>query len=184
MEILTERLRLREFEMEDWRAVHAYQQDPRYLQYYPWSTRSGRDVREFVRMFLDQQAGDPRTKFQLAITLRQTGELIGNVGVRKESASRSVADMGYEITPGHWGQGYATEAAAAMLRFGFEQLELHRIWAQCIADNVSSWRVMEKIGMKREAQFYRNEWFKDRWWNTLVYAALIDDLPALPAAQA
>lgn len=184
MEILTEHLRLREFQMEDWQAVLAYQRDPLYLQFYPWNKRNGQEVRNFIRMFTDQQAHIPRIKFQLAVTLRETGVLIGNVGIRMEMEGRSIADMGYEITPEHWGNGFATEAAGAMLRFGFEELSLHRIWAQCIADNVGSWRVMEKIGMKREGQFVRNEWFKDRWWNTLVYGILVEDWQQSALAQA
>ena len=184
MEILTEHLRLREFEMDDWPSVLAYQQDPRYLQFYPWTERSGKDVRGFIRMFLEQQGRNPRTSFQLAVTLKESGEMIGNCGVRLEAESAVVADMGYEIAPAHWGRGYATEAARAMLRFGFEDLHLHRIWARCIADNAGSWRVMEKIGMKREGHFYRNDWFKDRWWDTLIYAILDEDWTTLHASQA
>lgn len=84
MEITTERLVLREFAADDWPAVLAYQQDPRYLEYYPWLTRTESDVKEFVQWFLDEQAESPRRRFQLAVVLKASGELIGNCGIRRK----------------------------------------------------------------------------------------------------
>ena len=66
----TNRLRLREFEEDDWERVLAYQSDPLYLRYYHWTERSEEDVKAFVQMFLDFQQEQPRTKFQLAVTLK------------------------------------------------------------------------------------------------------------------
>lgn len=63
----------------------AYQSDPRYLRYYPWTERTEEDVRAFLRMFLDWQQAQPRIKFQLAVTLRESGQLIGNCSIRKGS---------------------------------------------------------------------------------------------------
>ncbi len=123
-------------------------------------------------MFVDYQKEQPRTKFQLAITLRGSGELIGNVGVRAKSRDAVEAELGYELAPWHWGQGYATEAARAMAGWAFRERGLHRIWASCIADNVGSARVLEKVGMQREGRLRENEYFKGRWWDTLIYAIL------------
>lgn len=173
MIITTERLILREFVEDDWPAVLAYQADPRYLRYYPWTGRTEAEVRAFVQMFLDQQQAQPRTKFQLAVTLREGGQLIGNCGIRKETPEAREADIGYEFAPEYWGQGYATEAARAMVAFGFEELKVHRIWSWCIAENVGSARVLEKLGMQREGRLRENEWFKGRWWDTCL------DLPVL-----
>jgi RimJ/RimL family protein N-acetyltransferase len=69
MHIVTARLILREFLFDDWPAVLEYQRDPRYLRFYPWNDRTDAEVQGFVQMFLDQQAEQPRRKFQLAITL-------------------------------------------------------------------------------------------------------------------
>ena len=108
MEIKTERLILREFVLDDWPAVLAYQQNPRYLEFYPFVTRTESDAREFVQWFLDEQAESPRSRFQLAVTLNETGELIGNAGIRRKPENDWEADIGYEIAPEHWRQGYAT----------------------------------------------------------------------------
>ena len=172
MEILTERLRLRDFVLNDWADVLAYQQDPRYLQFYHWINRTEPEVRRFVQMFVEQQRQQPRYQFQLAITLRGQETLIGNCGIRLEGPEEEIADIGYELDPKHWGNGYATEAATAVLDFGFDRLDLHRVWAHCIAENVASVRVLQKLGMTQEGRLRQNEWMKGRWWDTLVFAIL------------
>ena len=172
MRLTTERLVLREFNQDDWPDVLAYQSDPRYLRYYPWTERTPEDVGEFVHRFIAQQGEDPRTKFQLAIDLKSDTNLIGNCGIRMKSAGAHAADIGFELAPQHWGRGYATEAARAIVEFGFTELGLHRIWSWCIADNVASARVLEKLGMRLEGRLRENEYFKGRWWDTLMFAIL------------
>lgn len=172
MELTTEQLILRDFTEQDWPAVLAYQSDPRYLRYYAWAGRTAEEVQAFVQMFLDHQKAQPRFKFQLAVTLKQGGQLIGNCGIRKDAHNSFQADIGYEIAPDFWGQGYATEAARAVMQFGFGELRLHRIWADCVADNVASARVLEKLGMKLEGRLRENQYYKGRWWDTLLFGIL------------
>jgi ribosomal-protein-alanine N-acetyltransferase len=172
VELVTGRLVLREFREDDWPDVLAYQSDPRYLRYYHWTERTREDVVEFVHMFIAQQQEQPRTKFQFAVVLKSDLQLIGNCGIRMESPDAREADIGYELAPPHWGCGYATEAARAIVHFGFTELGLHRIWARCIADNVASARVLEKLGMRLEGRLRENENFKGRWWDTLLFAIL------------
>jgi [ribosomal protein S5]-alanine N-acetyltransferase len=172
MVLTTQRLILRDFVAEDWQAVLAYQQDPRYLRYYAWTGRTADEVRAFVQMFLDHQEAEPQTRFQLAVTLKEDRRLIGNCGIRLEAPGAAVADIGYELAPDCWGQGYASEAARAVVDFGFEQLGLHRIWANCLAENVASARVLERLGMRLEGRLRENDYFKGRWWDTLIYAIL------------
>ncbi len=178
MELHTDRLLLREFVTADWPAVLAYQRDPRYLQYYDWTERTPGDVQRFVQMFLDQQAEQPRRKYQLAVVLKSSGQLIGNCGIRKATASAYEADIGYEVSPDYWGHGYATEAARAIVQFGFTELNVHRIWAWCIADNIASARVLERSGLKLEGRLRDKEYFKGRWWDTLMYAILENEWKA------
>jgi len=172
MRIHTERLVLRDFVADDWPAVLAYQRDPRYLRFYPWTDRTEAEVRDFVQMFLDQQSEQPRRKFQLAITLQGDDRVIGNCGIRRKPDNDWEADIGYELALEHWGKGYATEAAQAIVKFGFEGLRLHRISSWCIADNIASARVLEKVGLRQEGRFRENEYFKGRWWDTLLYGLL------------
>jgi [ribosomal protein S5]-alanine N-acetyltransferase len=172
MILATERLLLREFVEKDWRAVLAYQSDRRYQKYYRRTHRTAEQVRDFVHGFIEWQGERPRTKYQLAIVLRAEGRLIGTCGIRVESADFRRANIGYEIAPAYWAKGYATEAARAILAFGFGELRLHRIWAHCVAENAASYRVLEKVGMRRERRLREEEWMKGRGWDILVYGIL------------
>ena len=149
MEITTPGLLLREFVANDWAATLAYQRNPRYLRYYPWEDRTEADARAFVGMFLEWQREQPRHRFQLAVTLPpaplaeagdEAGRLIGNCGLRRKPDKEWEADIGYELAPDYWGRGYATEAARAMVNFGFAELGLYRISSWCIAENEASAR--------------------------------------------
>ena len=175
MEITTERLLLREFVFDDWPAVLAYQKDPRYLEYYPQPTRGESDAKEFVQWFLDEQAESPRRRIQLAAVLRKSGELIGNCGIRRKPDNEWEADIGYEIAPEFWGRGYATEAATALVEHGFSEMGLHRISSWCIAENGASVSVLRKLGLREEGRFRENEFFKGRWWDTLVFGLLMEE---------
>jgi RimJ/RimL family protein N-acetyltransferase len=165
-------LLLREFVEADWETVLAYQSDPLYLRYYAWTERDEAGAREFVGWFLAQQQETPRTKFQLAVVLKDTGRLIGNCGVRVNDPDLREGNIGYELGSRYWGQGYATEAAREIVRFGFEELGLHRIWSWCVAENTGSARVLEKVGMRQEGYLREKEYYKDRWWDQRQFAIL------------
>jgi len=180
MRLTTERLILREFVETDWRDVLDYQPDPRFLRFYPWWERTPADVQQFVNQFIAWQKASPRIRFQLAIVLPTTDQLVGCCGIRKAEANATVADIGYELNPAYWGRGYATEAAGAMIEFGFRELKLHRISASCVAENSASARVLEKLGMRREGRLCENSWMKGRWWDTLMYAVLDREWQGIP----
>jgi len=106
------------------------------------------------------------------ITLPGSETAIGNCGVRTDEPGALVGDIGYELNPKYWGRGYATEAARAMLAFGFDTLGLHRVWAECVAGNLASRRVLEKLGMTLEGRLRENKHIDGRWHDTLIYAIL------------
>ena len=172
MELITERLILREFRADDWPAVLDYQRDPRYLRFYEWTDRTPEAAQEFVHMFLGYQRETPRRKFQLVVALKANGQLIGNCGVRLPAIDAHEGEIGYELAPDHWGHGYATEAARAMVDFAFGSFGLHRLAAWCIADNAGSARVLQKLGMQLEGRLREKEYFKGRWWDSLVFGLL------------
>ena len=175
MKIETERLILRDFVREDWQRVLEYQSDPLYLRYNQWTHRTPEAVQEFVGWFLTQQKQQPRIKFQLAVVLKSNSLLIGNCGVRMDKAGAVQADIGYELDSQYWYHGYATEAANAIVDLGFEHFGVHRIWADCVADNTGSAHVLEKLGMKLEGRLRENHYYKNRWWDKLLYGILADE---------
>lgn len=94
--------------------------------------------------------GGAHKEITFAITLKANGHLIGAVGLRDIDKEHSQAEMGCWVAVEAWGKGYASEASSAALRFGFEALQLNRIYAHHMVRNPASGRVLKKIGMKRE----------------------------------
>ena len=179
MECRTARLLLRDFREDDWPAVLAYQSNPLYLRYYAWTERMPESVQAFVRGFVTHQSQQPRTRFQLAIVLPETGQLIGNCGIRQESPESEEAEIGYELDPEYWGRGYATEAAREMLAFGFTELGLHRVSSWCVADNTASEHVLEKLGLRLEGRVREKKYYKGRWWDVLLYGIVKQEWDAI-----
>ncbi|MFQ5797831.1 MAG: GNAT family N-acetyltransferase [Bacteroidota bacterium] len=170
--ISTKRPLLHEFNDADWKAVLQYQADPAFLRCYPWLHRSPGDLREFVCRFIEWSQERPRTKFQLAMILQSEKQLIGNCGLRMPSSDSKDGEFGCELNPRYWRHAFGMEAARAMLQFGFGKLQLHRIWAECAAENVAASRLAEKIGMQKERNLREHKWTMGRWWDTLIYAIL------------
>jgi len=102
----------------------------------------------------------------------KTGELVGDVLLTWASAEHRQGEIGYVLHPEHAGRGYVTEAAREMLRLGFDGLGLHRIVGRLDARNAASARVLERLGMRREAHLRENEFVKGEWTDELVYALL------------
>ncbi|MFC7495477.1 MULTISPECIES: GNAT family N-acetyltransferase [unclassified Nocardioides] len=175
--VRTERLTIRPATADDVDATWAYRRVPEVSE---WLTGAITDRDEYAEMFL----ADDRLASTLVI--ERDGVAVGDLMLRIESpwAQHEVADqardrqaeLGWVIAPEHAGQGYATEAAAALLGICFDDLGLYRVTALCFADNVASWRIMERIGMRREAYNVRESLHRDRGWlDGLGYALLADE---------
>ena len=123
------------------------------------------DGRAFLAM-----SGEPG-KLWLAITLRADGRQIGGIGLRMDEQHRH-AELGYWLGVPYWGQGYATEASREMLRYGFEELRMYRIFASHFKHNPASGRVLQKLGMKYEGcqREHLQKW--DQWVDSKLYGIL------------
>lgn len=106
-----------------------------------------------------------------AITLAGSGTLVGSISLRVTVPHRR-ASLGYWIGVPYWGRGYASEAATAMIRYGFGELRLHKIGAQHMSGNPASGRVMEKAGMQKEGELV-DELLKDGVFHTLVVYGIV-----------
>jgi [ribosomal protein S5]-alanine N-acetyltransferase len=104
-------------------------------------------AREFIAA--TQQDLSSSNELRLGIVVSEDGALCGGVGLRIEPDHRR-AELGYWIGVPYWGNGYATEAASAMVKYGFETLGLHRIFASYVTHNPASGRILRKIGMRHE----------------------------------
>jgi RimJ/RimL family protein N-acetyltransferase len=145
----TDRLRLRPFTVDDARLVRELagaREVAATTLNVPHPYEEGM-AEAWIATHAPAYAADEMATF--AITLAESAELIGSIGLRI-GRSHARAELGYWIGVPHWGRGYATEAARAVIAFGFEELGLNRIYAQHMASNPASGRVMQKAGMRHE----------------------------------
>lgn len=174
----TERLYLREFNMDDADAVYAYAGDAENTVYMDWGPESMDGVISFVKSRLAHQINTPRCVYDFAICLKRTGEFIGAMGLYLDD-NRQQAMLGYILNKAFWGSGYAVEAAKGFLKFGFMSLDLHRIWAKCDSENLSSEAVMRRIGMRKEGEMkyarYTRVRAREQWRSEKYYAILQRD---------
>jgi [ribosomal protein S5]-alanine N-acetyltransferase len=171
----TQRLRLREFREDDFEDVHAYAQSPEVCRFMEWGPNTREDTEAFMQRKWAEQAQWPRDMAGLAVEHLAEGRVIGSIRLAVTDRENLAGDFGYSLHPDYWRQGYATEAARAVIEVGFRTLGLHRIWADCDPDNVGSWGVMEKLGLRREAHHRENKLIKGRWRDSYVYAILAEE---------
>ena len=178
--LLTDRLVLRPFRDDDLDAFHAIQSRPDVVRYLYWEPRSREEAEEMLGRRKVQSAIEKEGDgLHLAADLRTTGELIGHFSLYFANREHRQGEIGFVLHPDHHGLGYATEGSRLMLRFGFEDLGLHRVIGRCDARNGASARVMERLGMRREAHLIENEFVKGEWTDELVYALLDREWQAL-----
>jgi ribosomal-protein-alanine N-acetyltransferase len=170
--IRTERLVLRDFEEADWKSVHDYASDLEVVRYVDWGPNTIEETKSFIQRAIAHQHEQPRRNYDLAVALKSQKLIIGGCGIHVSNPDNREGWIGYVLNRNFWGQGYATETAKALLKFGFEQLNLHRIFATCDPANIASARVLEKIGMKREGRLREHRWAKEKWRDSLLYAIL------------
>ncbi|MGW0892035.1 GNAT family N-acetyltransferase [Saccharopolyspora sp. NPDC002578] len=169
--IQTDRLTLRPFAEGDVADVFAFESLPEVARYLYNEPRTSEDCAALVAERAERTSlraeGD---SVVLAVDLH--GTVIGHVSLAWLSEQHRQGAFGFVLHPGHQGRGYATEAAAEMLRIGFDRLGLHRIIGRCDTRNTGSAGVMERLGMRLEARFVESEIFKGEWGGELHYAML------------
>ena len=119
----------------------------------------------------------------LAVIVKAKNQLIGHMPFAVFSERYRTREIGWVLDPRHHGQGYATEAALALLRHSFESLGLHRVVATCDPRNRASSRIMEKLGMRREAHFVKDVRLHGEWRDEYFYAILEEEWGARRRAQ-
>jgi RimJ/RimL family protein N-acetyltransferase len=169
----TERLVLRPFESADFDALFAiYSREDvhRYLYQY---ARTETEVRELLATKIANRGIErPGDRLSLAVTPKASGEIVGDVVLHWLDNPHRQGEVGYIMHPDHQGRGYTTEAVRILLAIAFEDVGLHRVAGRLEPRNTPSARVLEKLGMRREAHLVENEYVKDEWQSELIYAML------------
>lgn len=178
--IETARLTLRALRDDDLDAMLSYRSLESVARYQYWEPHTREMMREALADMLADADAEPRDAYVAAVARRDTGAMIGDVVLMIRDRAARQGEIGFTFHPDHGGHGFATEAASAMMAFGFEALGLHRVSGRCDALNAPSFRLMERLGMRREAHFREHAIFKGRWDEELHYAILEDEWRARP----
>ncbi|MEK4814955.1 GNAT family protein [Bacillus sp. FSL L8-0287] len=168
MFVKAERLLIRKFEFKDWQAVHEYTSDINVMKYIPEGVFTEEDTRNFVNENIGKNAKN------FPVVLIDEDILIGHIVFHKYFGKHTY-EIGWVFNPKYFNKGYASEAAQAILKYGFKEMKLHRIIATCQPQNIPSYRVMEKIGMRREGHFRKCIPHGNEWWDEYYYAILEEE---------
>jgi RimJ/RimL family protein N-acetyltransferase len=173
----TERLSIRRATEDDLEATWAFRQLPEVCE---WLTLGPSDKDEYTARYLSQ------SRLSKTLIVEVDGNVVGDLMLSiddawaqvevAEQAKRTQAELGWVIAPEHAGRGYATEAARELLRLCFEDLGVRRVTASCFADNAASWKLMERLGMRREVHSRQESLHRSgTWLDGLTYAILAEE---------
>jgi len=163
-----ERLILRPLNIDDFEAVHSWASNPANTRYMAWGPNTDGQTRSFLESV---KAGK-----DFAIVLKEPNKTIGSCGIYPDSAN-DTGELGWILHIDYWKNGFGTELGKELIRYGFEDLKLRRIFAPCAAVNYGSYRVMERNGMRREALHVKKFWARvdKKWIDEVVYAILAEE---------
>lgn len=171
MVIETKRLKLHNFSPDDWQGLLEYFSNPEVVRYLSEDPFTADDAKRFIEN-IKEQGGFPN---KVAVELKAENKLIGHLVFKMFCEKYQTREIGWVFHPAYRGKGYATEAAAALIEYGFKQLKLHRTIATCDTRNIRSSRLMERLGMRREAHFIKNTFLKGEWADEYFYAILDEE---------
>lgn len=171
MELTTQRLKIRPIHTADKEAVFAYRSDSVTNQFQGWISTSMEEVEAFIAKNPNQfnQAG---TWFQLVLLLKDTGRLIGDVGIHFIGPDNLQAEVGCTLHKEFHGKGYAKEALSGIVDHLFRELNKHRITTSIDPGNMPSIRLVERLGFRKEAHFKESLYLNGKWVDDLIYAML------------
>ncbi|PRO39647.1 GNAT family N-acetyltransferase [Bacillus sp. LLTC93] len=168
MNLTTERCLIRPFTEDDWQDVYVYTSNAAVMKYIPEGVFSKEDSKKFVK----HHSGESAKHF--AVVLKEGDILVGHMAFHQYFGDHTY-EIGWVFNPKYQNKGYASEAAYSLLNHGFKTMNLHRIIATCQPENIPSWRVMEKLGMRREGYFKKCIPQGNEWWDEFYYAILQEE---------
>jgi RimJ/RimL family protein N-acetyltransferase len=171
-EINTKRLTLDALKPSDAGTFFGYRSDPNITRYQTWAPASLEDASRFIGDLKGVGFDTPGTWFQFAIRMRESRQLIGDLGMRFPEGDTRQVEIGYTIAPDHQRQGYGTEAVEGALRYLLGSLGKHRVFASVDPRNEGSIAVLRRVGMRQEAHFRESLWIKGEWVDDMVFGIL------------
>lgn len=171
----TERLIIRKFIPDDWEDLYDYLSKESVVKYEPYEVYDEDDCKKEAIYRAKQDAF-------WAVCLKENNKLIGNIYFQQQEPQEFLTwEIGYVFNPLYYNKGYATESSKRILQYGFEQLKARRIVAMCNPENTPSWKLLERLNMRREGHLIKNIFFKcdekrnPLWNDTFEYAMLVEE---------
>jgi RimJ/RimL family protein N-acetyltransferase len=174
-EIITPRLAIRDLEANDGPRVFAYHRRPEVSQFQSWGTESVDVVQSYIRSLAGTEPGAPGKWYQVGIFLLEGGKLIGDCGFRVVKDDPEQAEIGITLAPEFQGKGYATEAVSALLHYLLVTLDKHRVFGSVDPRNTASMKLLERVGMRKEAHFLKSLQFRGDWVDDVIFAMLAEE---------
>ena len=176
IELKTERLLLRPFTLDDVDEVLEYTNDPKWARYQvniPPVPYTRKDAESLVAMFSNPAAWVKIGLFQMFAIVFE-GKVIGEIALnqRNDDRQNERIELTYSLSRQHWGKGLMTEVARAVMNWAFQTYSFNRLYAWCDPRNIGSWRLMEKLGMKREGQLRSHLKWNGEFRDQMYYGIL------------
>lgn len=175
MNISTERLVLRGIRISDAESIFKYRSNPQIYKFQGWRPQTIEEVKEFICEKVAKIPNIPDTWYQLGILLKETDELIGDIGIHFIDSDNLQVEIGFTLSLDYQRKGYATEAINGVINYLFNNLKKHRITASVDPRNTKSIALLERIQMRKEAHFKKSFWFDNEWADDVVYAILREE---------
>jgi len=171
----TERLIIRRFRPTDWEDLHDYLSDERVVKFEPYNCFTEEESKKSAKF-------RSHSSMFLAVVLKKNNKVIGNLYYNQVDPKYFMTwEMGFVFNSNYWGKGYAFEASKELQKYIFNELEAHRIIANCNIKNENSWKLLERLNMRREGHFKKVAFFKldseknPIWHDSYLYAILNED---------
>jgi RimJ/RimL family protein N-acetyltransferase len=170
--ISTRRLVLRDLTSADAANLFRYRTDPDIARYQSWIPASVREVDAFIQELGTRGPDSPGHWYQVGITLKDSGTLIGDCGIHTPGDNPRQSEIGITLDKPWQRQGLAQEALGSLLAFLFESLHRHRVYASLDPRNTRSRALLERVGLRKEAHLLEAIRFKGEWADDMIYAML------------
>jgi ribosomal-protein-alanine N-acetyltransferase len=168
----TARLSFRDFTLDDYDSVHAYGGDPQVTRYTAFGPNTPEQTKVFLQLVSAESAQRERANHNFALIHKQTHKLIGSCGLMRTDMNGPQFSLGYVLHKDWWGQGYASEATAELMKFGFNELGAHRLWAHVFVGNAASEKVLRKLGFRYEGCTLQSFFIRNTWFDLQTFAML------------
>ncbi len=173
----TDRLLLRKVSLGDVRDIYAYGSNKEVSKYVTWETHQSLDeTLAFVEYIISRYESNYLAPW--AIEWKDQQRMIGTIDFVSWDTQQHIAEIGYVISQDYWGKGIVTEAVKEVIKFGFNRMDLERIQAKCLVENIGSARVMEKAGMMFEGILRKAVYGKGQHWDVKIYSILREEFAA------